>query len=73
MICPRFADSKVNGAFTVELEDFIEGSGIDYWIYGHSHYNVDVKIGKTKCISNQLGYVFHNEHNTFDAGKYFEV
>lgn len=73
MICPRFADSKVNGAFTVELEDFIEGSDIDYWIYGHSHYNVDVKIGKTKCISNQLGYVFHNEHNTFDAGKYFEV
>lgn len=73
MICPKFADSKVNGAFTVELEDFIEGSGIDYWIYGHSHYNVDVEIGKTKCISNQLGYIFHNEHKTFDTGKYFEV
>jgi hypothetical protein len=35
----RFADSKANGAFTVELDDYIQESGIDYWIYGHSHYN----------------------------------
>lgn len=47
----------------VELEDYIKDSGIDYWIYGHSHYNVDVEIGNTKCVSNQLGYVFHGSMN----------
>lgn len=65
MLCPRFKDSKANGAFIVELADFIEDSGIDYWIYGHSHYNVDIRIGNTLCVSNQLGYVFQNEHIDF--------
>ena len=35
----KFKDSKANGAFTVELSDYIEDSDIEYWIYGHSHYN----------------------------------
>ena len=70
---PEFNGSLANGAFIVELEDFIKNSDIDYWIYGHSHYNVDVQIGKTQCVSNQLGYVFHNEHHTFDSGKFIEV
>lgn len=69
MQCPKFADSLANGAFTVELQDYIEQSNIDFWIYGHSHYNVDRVIGKTKCLSNQLGYVFHREHESFDEGK----
>jgi len=73
MQCPKFADSLANGAFTVELEDFIKAHDIDYWIYGHSHYNVDVTIGNTRCLSNQLGYVFHNEHLTFDPCKIIEV
>lgn len=65
MQCPKFADSKANGAFIVELEDYIMSNDINYWIYGHSHYNVDVVIGKTHCLSNQLGYVFHDEHKSF--------
>ena len=73
MQCPKFVGSSANGAFIVELEDFIEAHDVDYWIYGHSHYNVDVNIGSTHCLSNQLGYVFHNEHTTFDPGKYIEV
>lgn len=66
---PTFAGSANEGAFAVELEDYITGSGIGYWIYGHSHYNVDVKIGNTLCTSNQLGYVFRGEHKTFDHSK----
>lgn len=73
MLCSKFRDSKVNGAFTVELEDYIQSSGIDYWIYGHSHFNVDVRIGNTLCISNQLGYVFHNEHASFRKNATIEL
>ena len=62
---PKFRDNKANGAFIVELKDYIQKSGIDYWIYGHSHHNMDVRIGNTLCISNQLGYVSQNEHLTF--------
>jgi predicted phosphodiesterase len=70
---PDFAGSRINGAFTVELSDYISESLIDYWIYGHSHRNIDKTIGKTHCVSNQLGYVFNNEHLTFNPGKFFEI
>ena len=70
---PKFANSKANGAFTVELEGYIQSCDIEYWIYGHSHYNVDMKIGNTQCVTNQLGYVFHNEHLTFNPGKFMEL
>ena len=67
----EFRDSDINGAFTVELGDYIADSGIDYWIYGHSHHNIDTQIGKTKITSNQLDYVSYGEHlaNGFDLGK----
>lgn len=68
-----FAGSKINGAFTVELEDYIEASPIEYWIYGHSHRNINKQIGNTQCVCNQLGYVFHNEHLTFDPEKIFVI
>ena len=70
---PDFAESKINGAFTVELERYIESSPIEYWIYGHSHRNIEKVIGSTKCVSNQLGYVFQNEHYSFDTGKIIEI
>ena len=73
MQSPRFVGSKANGAFTVELSEFIQKSGIDYWIYGHSHRNIEKVIGSTSCISNQLGYVFANEYFSFDSGKYIEL
>ena len=69
MQSPRFKDSPLNGAFIVELKDYIQDSGIDAWIFGHSHYNIEQIIGHTACLSNQLSYVFHNEHTSFDRGK----
>lgn len=73
MLSPEFKGSKANGAFTVELSEYIEGSNIDYWIYGHSHRNIDLVIGNTKCVCNQLGYVFANEHLTFCHDKIIEI
>ena len=42
-------------------------------IYGHSHTNIDARIGNTQCLSNQLGYVFSNEHQDFSHGKYLTI
>ena len=70
---PDFKDSRINGAFTVELSNYIETSPVEYWIYGHSHRNIDKVIGKTRCVTNQLGYVFYNEHLTFNPEKMIEI
>ena len=71
----EFRGSTINGAFTVELGYYIVDSDIDYWIYGHSHRNIDAQIGKTNILSNQLGYISHGEflRNGFKSGRMIEV
>ena len=71
----EFRDSSINGAFTVELGDYIADSGIDFWIYGHSHRNIKTRIGETNIVSNQLGYISHGEHltNGFSFSAIIEV
>jgi len=74
LVNEKFKNSPYHDAFSVDLTDFIKNCNADYWIYGHSHINdKKVVIGKTKCICNQLGYIFRMEHKFFDAGKYFTV
>ncbi len=63
----KYADSEINEAFGTELSSLIENSSIDYWIYGHHHCNVDAfSIGRTKLITNQLGYIKYNENEKFN-------
>ena len=61
--------------FYKEYGDLIADSRIDAWIYGHSHTNIDIVIGGTRIISNQMGYVFDEEHlvNGFDPAKFIEI
>ena len=72
---PRFKSSPVNSAFVVPMDDFIESSAVDYWIYGHTHYNGGSQsvIGKTILLCNQLGYVRHNEHSSFNNDSYIDI
>lgn len=60
-VAPEHKDSILNPGFTVELGDFIATSDIDLWIYGHSHRSIDAAIGKTRIVSNQVGYVAYSE------------
>ena len=60
---------SINGAFIVDLKDYIKKCGASYWIFGYSHRNIDKIIGKTNCLCNQLGYLASKEDDTFDRGK----
>lgn len=71
---PEFKGSTFNGAFVVELHDFIYDNHIDYWIYGHSHRNMpEVDINGTKVICNQLGYIEDNEQKSFNPSICFDI
>ena len=37
-------------------------SRIDACIYGYLHTNIDVEIGVTRINSDQIGYIFANDH-----------
>ena len=74
-VAKEFKGSQINGAFTCDLSDYIAESGIDCWIYGHSHRNIEAVLGKTKITCNQLGYVFNGEHlnNGYVKSKFIEI
>lgn len=64
---PRFIESNINSAFCVSLDEVIMKSDINYWIFGHTHYNggSNSRIGSTLLLSNQLGYVKYGEMDGF--------
>lgn len=43
-------------AYASELDDIIEQSDIDLWLYGHSHHYTSFQIGPTTCQNVSLGY-----------------
>jgi predicted phosphodiesterase len=53
---PYNSGSPLGPAFTSNLDALIERSGVPLWIHGHTHYNVDYRIGSTRVLSNQRGY-----------------
>ena len=71
----QFRGSHLNGAFVSEQGNWIAESDIDYWIYGHSHSNIDDAICSTKCVANQLGYIGINQKPSpgFDKAKVIDI
>lgn len=53
---PRFAGSALSAAFVSDLSELIAAYAPAAWIWGHTHYSVDTRVGATRCISIQRGY-----------------
>lgn len=74
LVAPEFKGSDLESGFTVDLTDYLESSGIDLWVYGHSHRSIDRVIGQTRVVSNQIGYAVYGEHKkNFIGDKFGEV
>ena len=74
LVSDCFKGSSLNDAFSSEQGNWIAGSNIKYWIYGHSHVNIPGRIGQTTFLSNQLGYVFDRPETIgFDNGAAIEI
>ena len=66
--------SPLRSAFSTDLHYLMEDGRIDYWVYGHSHTNINCKVFNTEVICNQLGYVEHDGQMAgFRLDKYFEI
>lgn len=67
-------DSEFNPAFANNLDELIKKNPkISLWIHGHSHSFSDKIIGKTRIVSNPLGYVFDNEQEGFKRDFVIEI
>lgn len=57
----KYGNSNLQAAFnSLDMVEIIEKYQPDLWIYGHTHECDDQRIGKTRIISNQLGYPKNN-------------
>lgn len=71
---PEYLNSNINEAFATDLDGFIEKSTIHSWIFGHHHRNVsEFKIGGTRLLTNQLGYIQYDEQKGFRNDAFIEV
>jgi predicted phosphodiesterase len=69
---PFHVDSPLKAAFVSNLDSLVEQSRVPLWIHGHTHYNVDYKIGSTRVLTNQRGYP-DQLCKRFDPGLVIEV
>ncbi|MEN8201998.1 MAG: metallophosphoesterase, partial [Bacteroidota bacterium] len=68
----KYRGDTLNEAFAVELFSFIEEYVPDYWIFGHHHSNPEsFKIGNTRLLTNQLGYVRYREYYNYSNSATF--
>lgn len=66
----QYKNDVLNEAFAINLYDLINDNNIDFWIYGHHHVNIEeFRIGQTKMLTNQLGYLRYDENKYFTNGK----
>lgn len=62
----KFGGSPLCPAFnSLDTEKVIEDRQPALWVYGHTHECGDQTIGRTRIISNQLGYP--NSHGGFES------
>ena len=56
-IDPQYKGDPMNFGYASELDDFIlQNQHITHWVHGHTHYNVDYKIGETRILGHMRGY-----------------
>lgn len=54
---PRFVDHYTNAFYASDLEHLMSmPAGPDYWFHGHVHNSNDYTVGKTRVITNPMGY-----------------
>jgi predicted phosphohydrolase len=71
---PEYKSDYSNEAFATVLDDLILDTTPDCLVYGHHHRNIpEFKIGHTKMLTNQLGYVQHNEDLNYSNAKFIEL
>ena len=64
--------SVLSAYFINNLKPLIKKYQPDFWLYGHTHANINLEIGKTKIKSNQRGYPYE-QPEYFDEDFVIEI
>jgi Icc-related predicted phosphoesterase len=70
-IAPFHRDEIISAAYASDLLHIIDRYQPELWVSGHTHFPLNLKRGRTRLISNPIGY--GNENAFFDPLFYAEV
>jgi predicted phosphodiesterase len=56
-IPPRYRGDALSPAFASDLRSEIEAWKPDLWVWGHTHNSMETRVGATRMVSAQRGYV----------------
>ena len=67
-------ETPLTEGFHVDMTELITKYKINYWIYGHNHFNqAPIEMDGTKFVTNQLGYVSREENRLFNRSAVIEI
>lgn len=55
-ISERYQNNQSNTFFTFEGEEYLKNGSMKYWIFGHTHDELEYEEHNVKCICNPFGY-----------------
>lgn len=70
-IAKQWRGHPVNRFFVADLD--VKNAGAALWIHGHTHDQVNVKIGQTQVLANPLGYPGEASNRTFVSNYVIEI
>ncbi len=69
----RDSAEPISGAYASHLDALVQESRAALWLHGHTHRNVDYKIGETRILTNQRGYPDEPMKGFDPSGKVIEL
>ena len=55
-VAERFEGSPLSPAFVSDMTDLMQAHEPALWLHGHTHHDVDYRIGRTRVVARQWGY-----------------
>ena len=56
----KYILNELNGFYSFDGDYYLENTKAKYWIFGHTHKNIEYDVYNTKVICNPLGYPHEN-------------
>jgi metallophosphoesterase superfamily enzyme len=55
-LTPEWANDESSTFFSFNGHDLMKNGSMKYWIFGHTHSNIEYEYNEVKCLCNPLGY-----------------
>lgn len=68
-----FREEQSTGFFTFDGSRYLENGSMKYWIYGHTHTEMEYEVFGVKCICNPMGYPGENGNGEWTWIKSIEI